>query len=960
MGCCHANMARADSLGLAWWTCVLRRIKISFSARDHAIKALRKTVATGCASSSVIFHSVSYGTARRVASLSRRGDTIHAGSIVKWFIGHADEACQNCLAFSDEVEMSEAESNDGPIDLSTLGEPGMGDHPYTRCFTDVLKGEFAAINKRRILLDTRRKVPRGLVKRMCANPSDHGLTGHTYDTTGVALSGGGIRSAAFCLGALQALAVNDAVEGIDYLSTVSGGGYIGSSLTAAMQVNDGKFPFAEGREWADLPAVRHIRDYSNYLRPKGVGDLITALCIIGRGLVVNAIFVLPLLLLWACLTIVIYPNLTYLVGFDSEELLIAPPIPHLLLEPVIGFRISRGFSLTGIALALNIIFLTIWAGWRSFQIVSAKRDESAVAAKDSNSVELTGGFARIAKVLFILTFVIAFCDLQPFVLLAMFNGVVSPITQRIHEWTTWATPMLAPFAGVTAFFSRRIGEALKTTSRETGPTAMIGRIAGRAAILFAAIVLPSFIWMTYLEMTYFGIASDAANMNFHHAPAWLRAAAGWLNLSIWSLYSLAGLFLLIVGLFIGPNSTSLHQLYRDRLSKAFLFNPAKRNGQPVETHPGGPELGDLDPAGGLRLHTIDPSLSPYHIINAALNLEGSRASNRRGRNADFFIFSSEFSGSDPVGFIGTRKIEEADPALDLGTAMAISGAAVSSNMGAETIKPWAITLTLLNLRLGYWLKNPLKLNEQSQWQGRELERKVHRATQWMSDRFIRPYLFREMFGRLNESDSRIYLTDGGHIENLGMYALLKRRCQLIIVVDAEADRAMNFGALVILQRYARIDLGVRIDLPWRQVRECALDVDREIRANTGKGEPLEQGFKERSGPHCAIGSIAYPDGAEGMLLYVKASLSGDENDYILDYKRRNTDFPHETTADQFFTEEQFEVYRALGFHVLDGVFKGKCEVPGASETVTQSFNNLGNIDRFRVALGLPPLGRRQI
>ena len=60
----------------------------------------------------------------------------------------------------------------------------------------------------------------------------------------------------------------------------------------------------------------------------------------------------------------------------------------------------------------------------------------------------------------------------------------------------------------------------------------------------------------------------------------------------------------------------------------------------------------------------------------------------------------------------------------------------------------------------------------------------------------------------------------------------------------------------------------------------------------------------------------------GILIYIKASLSGDENDYVLDYKRRNPTFPHESTVDQFFSEEQFEAYRALGFHAARGLLTG--------------------------------------
>ena len=79
------------------------------------------------------------------------------------------------------------------------------------------------------------------------------------------------------------------------------------------------------------------------------------------------------------------------------------------------------------------------------------------------------------------------------------------------------------------------------------------------------------------------------------------------------------------------------------------------------------------------------------------------------------------------------------------------------------------------------------------------------------------------------------------------------------------------------------------------------------------------------GPHCAIGRIFYENGAEGIIVYFKASLTGDEKSYILDYKRRYAAFSHETTADQFFSEEQFELYHALGFHMVDGFFDGTDE-----------------------------------
>src|SRR5262249_20801580 len=152
------------------------------------------------------------------------------------------------------------------------------------------------------------------------------------------------------------------------------------------------------------------------------------------------------------------------------------------------------------------------------------------------------------------------------------------------------------------------------------------------------------------------------------------------------------------------------------------------------------------------------------------------------------------------------------------------------------------------------------------------------------------YLWSEISGRLYENADAVYLTDGGHIENLGVYELLRRRCKVIIAVDAEADAQMNFGSLMTLQRYARIDLGVRIDLPWQPIRDrtralMARNANRKTGPGKSDGTP-----KDDSGPrdhvHVAIGTIDYgadehsADNKKGWLIYIKSSLTGDENDYI--------------------------------------------------------------------------------
>jgi hypothetical protein len=148
------------------------------------------------------------------------------------------------------------------------------------------------------------------------------------------------------------------------------------------------------------------------------------------------------------------------------------------------------------------------------------------------------------------------------------------------------------------------------------------------------------------------------------------------------------------------------------------------------------------------------------------------------------------------------------------------------------------------------------------------------------------------------------LSDGGHIENLGVYELLRRRCKYIVAVDGEQDPKMTFHALTTLQRLAAIDFGVRIDV----------DLD-ELRLN-------EKGL---SRSHFRLCRLHYPkvcDSPEavGYLLYVKLSLTGNEGEFIRRYRLDEPAFPHHSTADQLFSEAQFEAYRSLGEHVGDKLF----------------------------------------
>ncbi|MCI0598660.1 MAG: patatin-like phospholipase family protein [Beijerinckiaceae bacterium] len=735
-------------------------------------------------------------------------------------------------------------------------------------------------------------------------------------TTGLAFSGGGIRSASFGLGILQALQAKFenhpnvyGIESVDYLSTVSGGGYIGSSLTAGLQKTSGKFPFTNAddqADYSDTAAVRHIRDYSNYLMPHGALDVATAIGIIGRGLVANVLIVLPVLLFCVWITLFIRPDRASLgqpVYFLQTLLDANPWIPVL---PSL-----HGYWFTAILVVVNLAFLFVWVLWTSMNL--------------GTSATLRGGWVFVSKVLFIVTLVTAFFETQPFILWVINPSATGGAESMLHTWLHDVWERISAFlatigtlfgsmAAVFAFFAKYLGEAVEAAERATGWRATLKKFSAIAALWLAGLLVPIILWLIYLWLVYIGLDKELA------LPIYLAAFV----------------ISTFVVLFINPNRTSLFRLYRDRLSKAFLFDPDGRQQ-------------NRDKYGDLRafepnLYEIDPSLGPYPIVNAALNIEGSQYANKRGRNADFFMFTPEYTGSNATGYIRTQRVKKDAPALaigtavqpaetakkdaafDLGTAMAISGAAVSSNMGALTIKALTFTLAFLNVRLGYWMRNP---NPSS------TNPSIEHWRDWIIAQLFKLHswvLFTEMFGWITEKSPKIYLTDGGHVENLGIYSLLKRRCKVIIAVDAEADPEMSFGAFLTLERYARIDLGVSIDLPWKAIGQCALQVDKSFSDAAKVKDNLKPAVPSAQGPHCAACEIRYGGNETGILLLVKASLSGDEADNILDYKRRYPAFPHESTGDQFFSEEQLEVYRALGFHIMRGMLTNEATIAVKGDT----------------------------
>jgi hypothetical protein len=359
------------------------------------------------------------------------------------------------------------------------------------------------------------------------------------------------------------------------------------------------------------------------------------------------------------------------------------------------------------------------------------------------------------------------------------------------------------------------------------------------------------------------------------------------------------------------NEFSMNLFYRNRLVRAFLG--ASNETRKPSLFTGFATNDDI----ALKELTLANSFQgPYPIWGTTLNLTAGEDLAWQQRKGASFIYSPLFCGWDYVDPVA-RPAEPESPAMDddteavkrptdanlygyrrtgpqngtygyggaggapyIGTAMAASGAAASPNMGYHTKPGVAALLAIFNVRLGFWTGNP---RNPRTW-------KRYAPGIW--------YLVSELLGRANRDDHYVYLSDGGHFENLGLYELVRRKVRFIVCSDADADPTFTFGDLGNAVERCRADFGVEIRI------EAQLDMKLQ------KEPPFRIA-------HYAIGTIDYPGQPSGLLLYLKSSLTNDEPSDILGKRASDSAFPHDTTADQFFDETMFEAYRALGDHMVD-------------------------------------------
>jgi Patatin-like phospholipase len=383
------------------------------------------------------------------------------------------------------------------------------------------------------------------------------------------------------------------------------------------------------------------------------------------------------------------------------------------------------------------------------------------------------------------------------------------------------------------------------------------------------------------------LATDAPKDIIYQAPgrlivllALLLAILGW-----------------IFGRVINTNRFSLHYYWRNRMMRAYL-GVSRHTEDREKTRD---KFTDFDQEDDVQMYELKQK--PLHVVNVALNLAGGSKLEWQDRKAESFTISPLHSGSYWLGYRSSRYYGGND-GISLATSVAISGAAASPNMGYMMTSPFIrFIMALFNVRLGFWLGNPGVAGSGSSSTFNQTTFDRDSPTQ-----SVRP-IFAEALGLTNDHSPYVYLSDGGHFDNFGLYEMILRRCRFIVVSDASTDPEYTFESLAYSIRQIRVDFGIPIEMD---------------KMHFGK-EPTEKN------KYCATGKIRYscvdrPQGStdseddyDGVLIYIKPSLDDGEPADVANYHKAHTAFPQDTIVDQWFSESQFESYRMLGSHMIEKI-----------------------------------------
>ena len=775
----------------------------------------------------------------------------------------------------------------------------------------------------------------------------------------ICCSGGGIRSAAYCLGALQNLDRDGMLGLAKWIVAVSGGSYIASSRAlVAHNLPSGTVPHAYA---PGTPEERNLRDNTRYIAPNGATMLVGVLSLLLGAIATFILVVAP-----------IYA-LTHAWGWLLRwQGVLVPSGPRAMTAEVSGTAwwlpsvIGAGITLVLFAfwwLTLEPLFRPAaarvrWWAW----LKPDDPDRSANRAKVvSWAALLTAGLA------------LAMLAAPPLISwLTHSTGSFGTVARAIGfgtrpAWSIGAvTGLIAAVAAIARFCQTGLAKWNSLSSQANSPTSANPGFLTTLAASLRQKLLP---WLASAVIVLGGAVlvllwiSDGARSGFT---------------AVQLLQVIGALAVMVFGrAAVNVNRISLHDVYRWRLASGFaVTRRAAQEQNPVDARrlfaeAAATRLSELKDATGAA---DEPGL----VICGTANINAERdvppgsggfcvsfdpvhVTLRRETCADGEADVQALT-SDYEALIGQRR----STLFDIS---AISGAAVSPLMGSATQQAYRILLTATNVRLGVWLPHPTLVREAGdrirqvrqkgsgipglpdrRWTRRPLllllwylsphplwDRKAdlnadREARLWghvldlrvrgkltgeLWYRLMQPtvgLLWSEAVGHLSYRATWMYVTDGGHYDNLGLVEALRRGAQHIVVLDASGDKADSWFTLGGSMALARSDAGVDIDLnPTTMIKG---------------GRGLEPGQVVHP---WAFGTFTRSADAPGLpeqgdIWVCKLGWWNKAPWDVLAYAKDHSTYPCDSTLEQLYDDAEFEAYHQLGEAAAAAAAK-ECEPP---------------------------------
>lgn len=694
---------------------------------------------------------------------------------------------------------------------------------------------------------------------------------------GFCVSGGGIRSACVSLGALQAL--RGELLKARYLVSVSGGGYTAGALQLALRKLPADKPGTSAATPGDVfepgsAEEDHVRRHSKYIAD-GAKEWLVAAGVVLRGVLVS-------LTLIAAITLVVGLALSW-----AYHLVPVTNIADLASKG--GFIADRDKQLEFREPALWAILVLVglatvsWGSWLVTHVVvdgEAHRWRLMVSS-------------LLVLIALLLTVVV----------------VVIPSMVRAAAWLVGKIPIdngeEAVAGGAATGTLAYLGALLAMLWRHRTRT---GDFVTRVRALFSARAENKSVLQAHAKGLTSRLVVWAVLLMLGLVSLFLLSWTIWAGWSWpWQVQVGVPLALAVIALVLDQTWVSLHPFYRERIASAFAVRRVRYPDNEVVargydfTEEQTPLATYGQPAEGF----------PQVIFAAAANLSGSDRT-PPGRRAVSFTMSHDYIGGPEIGFAKTAFLTERvskhlQKDLTVQAAVAVSGAAIASAMGRQSL-PYQTLFALSNVRLGTWLPNPAvvaKTADDTDWRTPCVPR-VRRLS----------YLLREVLGAYPDDAPLLFVSDGGHYENLGLVELLRHGVKLAYCIDASADSPPFAATLAEAITLAREELGIMITLDDKEKYELIpgappLEPESPLAALNGR----------LSAKAVITGKITYPEvmtfddgstGTEGRLIFAKASLTSAMPYELLSYAVSDPVFPRNSTSDQWFDHGQFDAYHALG------------------------------------------------